>query len=311
MPVQVLVRDLNAAQQVLPAGTSLIQGDLLRGETLEKALDGVRDVYYLVHSMGGSGPPTHFWASDRLAAQNVATRASEAGVERIIYVGGLGDDHAARSPHLDSRREVGRILGQGASRLTTLRAAIIVGAGGSSFEMVVQLVERLPILLCPEWIRTRCQPIDLRDLVAYLIACREVPETAGRSFDVGGPEVVPYYDLLNRVGRRLGRYSRIVVLPVLTPSLSSHWVGLVTDVPSTVARVLVDGMRTEVVCREQAIRSLIPLPLHSIDSAIGYALRDRPLRPNLLRRVGCAMLGTRSASRAILDLSSTASWRSS
>ena len=301
-PVLVLSRDPVSARRVLPAGAQIVSGDLLRPETLVDLLSGVRAVFYLVHSMGGAGSPEGFEARDRRAAENLVDAASRAGVERIIYVGGLGDESPFRSPHLDSRREVGRILARGAPKLTTLRAAIVVGAGGSSFEMVVQLVERLPVLLCPSWIRTRCQPIDVRDLVAYLIGCLDAPETAGRTFDVGGPEALPYFELIGRIGRRLGRYSRVIALPILTPGLSSHWVGLITSVPASVARDLVEGMRSEVVCREDSIRALVPVPLHSLDEAIDDALEDRPLHPLPLRQLGAAIFGTPSADRAVVDV---------
>ena len=301
-PVRVLARDPGSARAVLPPGTDVVAGDLLRPESLGDSLSGVRTVCYLVHSMGGAGSREGFEARDRRAAENLVDAASRAGVERILYVGGLGDESPLRSPHLDSRREVGRILARGTPKLTTLRAAIVVGAGGSSFEMVVQLVEHLPVLLCPSWIRTRCQPIDVRDLVAYLIGCLDAPETEGHAFDVGGPEVLPYFELVGRIGRRLGRYSRVIALPILTPGLSSHWVGLITDVPSSVARDLVEGMRSEVVCRESSIRALVPVPLHPLDEAIDDALAARPLRPLPLRQLGAAVLGTRSADRAVVDV---------
>jgi uncharacterized protein YbjT (DUF2867 family) len=301
--VRVMVRHPEAAGHLLPPSTEMRVGDLLEPASLDRALDGVGTVYYLAHSMARTREVEDFASVDRRAATNLVEAASRAGVERIIYVGGLGGDAAGRSRHLDSRSEVGRILAGGRPKLTTLRAAIIVGAGGASFEMVVQLVENLPVLLCPSWIRTRCQPIDVRDLVAYLVGCLEVPETMGRSFDVGGIEVLPYYALLNRIGERLGRLSRIVVLPVLTPGLSAHWVGLITDVPAPMARVLVDGMRTEVVCRENRIRELVPISLHSLEAALDDALSARSLRPLLFRRLGAAILGTRSPEKAVLDIS--------
>ncbi|HTT25627.1 MAG TPA: NAD(P)H-binding protein [Thermoplasmata archaeon] len=300
--VRVLARRPEAARRLLPPSTEVVPGDLLDPASLGEALEGVEVVYYLVHSMARRDAGEDFAAVDRRAAANLVEAASRSGVRRIIYVGGLGGDAPVRSRHLESRREVGGILAGGRPKLTTFRAAIIVGAGGSSFEMVVQLVEHLPLLLCPSWVRTRCQPIDIRDLVEYLAGCLEVPETIGGSFDVGGPEVLPYYAFLNRIGARLGRLSRIVVLPVLTPRLSAHWVGLITDVPSPVARDLVEGMRTEVVCRENRIRELLPVPLHSLESALDDAFSGRPLRPLWIRRWGALILGTRSAERAVLDV---------
>ncbi len=298
---RIVVRDPRRAAGVASHADGVVVGDLRDPMCLGRALGDVRTIFYLVHSMDVP-LGADFAARDRTVAENVVRAADRAAVDRIVYVGGLGDESPARSPHLDSRREVRRILEQGRARLTTFRAAIIIGPGSASFEMIVQLVERLPVLLCPTWIRVRCQPIAIADLVSYLVGCLDVPATAGRPFDVGGREVVPYYDLLGRVGTRLGRPSRVIALPVLTPSLSAHWVGLITSVPSAMARTLVEGMRTEVVCRENTIRSLVPVTETPLDSAIDSALALRPLRPLRLRQIVARLAGPRSASRAILDL---------
>ncbi len=300
--VRGFVRALGRAPASPPAGTEWVVGDLLEPATLPPALRGIRTVYYLAHAMGSSDRTGSFAVRDRVAAANLLRAADEAGVERIVYVGGLGDDTPGRSPHLESRREVARILASGRPRLTTFRAAIVVGAGGASFEMLVQLVERLPGMLCPRWIRTRCQPIALDDLVAYLVRSLTVPETIGRAFDVGGPDVLPYYELLNRVGDRLGRRSRLVILPWLTPGLSAHWVGFITEVPANVARFLVEGMATEVVCRENEIRRWIPLTLLSFDEALDRALARRPLRPLGLRQAVARGVGSQPLHAATLDL---------
>jgi uncharacterized protein YbjT (DUF2867 family) len=302
-PPRIVVRDRQRAGVVAALADGVVVGDLLDPNCLAAALRGVHTVYYLVHSMDA---PTRsdFARRDRKLAENVVRAADRSSVQRIIYVGGLGDESPARSPHLESRREVRRILDQGRASVTTLRAAIIVGPGSASFEMIVQLVEHLPVLLCPTWIRVRCQPIAVADLISYMVGCLDVPATAGRSFDVGGAEVVPYYDLLGRVGRRLGRLSRVVVLPVLTPSLSSHWVGLITSVPSGMARTLVEGMRTEVVCREDAIRSLVPVKETTLDAAIDAALADRPFRPLLARQILARLVGPRSPEHFVVDLAS-------
>ncbi len=303
--VRALVRDVERARRALPAETVLVRGDLLDESSLMAALTGTDVVYYLAHSMGSGDRADQFVLRDRRAAENFIRSATTAGVRRVIYVGGLGDASPDRSAHLESRREVGRILASGGPALTTLRAAIVVGDGGSSFEMIVQLVERLPLMLSPEWIRTRCQPIALGDLVAYLVGCRGVPATAGRSFDVGGPDVMPYYELLNRVGDRLGARSRIVALPVLSPRLSAHWVGFITDVPSSMARDLVEGMRTEVVCREDDLRALIPLRLSSFEEALDRALRSRPLRPLRARQVLARWLGAPPGRNSLVALPET------
>ncbi len=300
--VRGLVRAPGRAPPNPPAGTEWAVGDLLEPATLSPALRGIQTVYYLAHAMGSSDRTGAFAVRDRTAATNLLRAADEAGVERIVYVGGLGDEASGRSPHLESRREVARILASGRPRLTTFRAAIVVGAGGASFEMLVQLVERLPAMLCPRWIRTRCQPIALSDLVTYLVRSLALPETIGRTFDVGGPDVLPYYELLNRVGDRLGRRSRLVILPWLTPGLSAHWVGFITDVPANVARFLVEGMATEVVCRENEVRRWIPLKLLSFEEALDRALTHRPLRPLGLRQAVARAVGAKPHLVATVDL---------
>jgi len=282
--VRALVRPQGGPRGPSAPGLACVPGDLLDPSTLAPAFDGIRTVYYLVHSMGSRDRAMNFASLDARAAQNAVRAATTAGVERIIYVGGLQSGSAVSSPHLESRRQVEEILASGTSSLTTLRAAIILGAGGSSFEMMVQLVERLPVMICPQWIRTRCQPVALDDLVQYLVGCLAEERTSGRGFDVGGPDILPYYEMLNRLGERLGGRSWIVSTPLLTPRLSAHWVGFVTDVPSPIARLLVDGMSTEVTCRENRIRELIAVRLRSFDEALDIALAGRPLHPSWIRQ---------------------------
>ena len=221
----------------------------------------------------GSGPD--FAEADRLAATRFAAEMARAKVERIVYLGGLGEEGAALSPHLASRREVETVLRRGPVPVTTLRAAIIVGAGGASFEMVVQLVEKLPVMICPRWVVTPCQPIALEELLRYLVGCADRPQVLGKTFDVGGPDILTYRAMMERVGDRIGRRPRLVVVPVLTPSLSSHWVGFITRVPSSIARPLVEGMRNPVVCRDDRIVRLMPGPRIGFDAALEQALHDR------------------------------------
>ena len=284
VPVRALVRDPERARRLLPAGVRLVPGELLAPATLRPALAGVPVAYYLAHSMTSVRPGEDFRARDRIAAEHFVTIAGEMGLERIVYVGGLGDDLPGRSAHLASRQEVGRILERGPAQLTQLRAALVVGEGGSSFEMLVQLVERLPLMVCPTWIGTRCQPIDRDDLVRYLVGCLEESATVGRRFDVGGPGVYRYAELMGIVGDRLGARSRLVVAPVLSPHLSAHWVGLITDVPSDLARDLVEGMRVDVVCRDDRIREILPGPLRSFPAALEAALQRRRPRPRRVRQ---------------------------
>ncbi len=249
--------------------------DLAEGRGLRAALQGAQIGYYLVHSMGGGPAAADFADRDRTAARNFVEAAEAEGLERILYVGGLGEATGRLSPHLQSRREVARILSSRSVKVTELRAAIIVGAGGSSFEMLLQLVEKLPVMICPRWVNSRCQPIARSDLVGYLVRALQVPETVGGAFDVGGPDVWTYRQLLEATGEAIGRRPRIWVVPVLTPSLSSHWVGFITEVPSAVARPLVEGIVTDVVTREDRIRQLIPQPLTPFRAALADALRER------------------------------------
>lgn len=277
--VRALVRVPARAEGLRRIGAEIFPGDLVSGRGLDETLRGVRVAYYLVHSMGNARHGSSFADIDRTAARNFVQAASRAGLDRIIYVGGLGDEAPLRSEHLESRREVGRILQTGRPALTTLRAAIIVGAGGSSFEMLVQLVEKLPLMICPRWVNSLCQPIALPDLVRYLVGCLEQTVTAGQAYDVGGPKVLRYREMMEQVGRLLGRHPRLIIVPWLTPSLSSHWVGFITEVPASVARPLVEGMSTEVVCRETRIREILPGPLQSFEESVRAALAERlPVR---------------------------------
>lgn len=281
-PVRALVRPHGPARALAP-GVESVTGDLLDTAGLERAFESVGTVYYLVHSMASRDRSNDFADIDRQIARNTVRAADRAGVARIIYVGGLRQGSGESSAHLESRREVEEILASGSASLTTLRAAIILGPGGASFEMMVQLVERLPLMVCPQWIRTRCQPIAIDDLVEYLVGCLLEPRTSGHGFDVGGPDILPYYEMLNRIGDRLGSRSWIVSTALLTPRLSSHWVGFITTVPASMARLLVDGMSTEATCRENQIRELISPRLRTFDEALDIALAERPLHPLWIR----------------------------
>ncbi len=252
------------------SGTEVRRADLLEPASLPSALQGIDTAYYLVHSMM-DGPA--FADRDKAAAENFLEAAEVAGVERVIYLGGLGETGSDLSRHLTSRAEVGRILASGKVPTTTLRAAIILGHGGASWEMLRQLVERLPVMVTPKWVEVRSQPIALRDVLAYLRGCLEVDETVGRSFDIGGPDILTYREMMLTLAEVMKKRRYIFGIPVLTPRLSSYWVDLVTDVPSRVARPLIDGLKNEVVCRENHIQGLIPTPLTSYREAIRLALR--------------------------------------
>lgn len=252
----------------------VFQGDLLNGESLRRALDGMQDAFYLVHSMGGRNlSEIHaFAARDKKAAENFVAAANEAGLNRVIYLGGLGEMGQNLSEHLASRQEVGRILSSGRAKATALRAANIIGAGGAPFEMLRHLVEKLPVMVCPRWIETRAQPIAVDNVIEYLLGCLRVPETAGRAFDIGGPDILSYRELMSIYMRVRGLHRIIMTVPVLTPTLSAYWINLVTPVPAGIVMPLLEGLKNEVVCRENLIRELIPTRLISMQEAICKAL---------------------------------------
>jgi len=245
--------------------------DIFDKGSLPAALEGVHTAFYLVHSMKNKG--REFAQMDRAGAENFLNAAESSGVQRIIYLGGLGETGSELSEHLKSRAEVGRILQSGRIQTTVLRAAIILGSGSASWEMLRQLTERLPIMTTPRWVETRCQPIALRDVLGYLVGCAEVEATAGGTFDIGGPDILTYRQMMTQVAGFLGKRVRIYGVPILSPRLSSYWVDFVTDVPSNVARPLIDGLRSEVVCRDDKIKSLIPLDLTPFREAASLALK--------------------------------------
>jgi uncharacterized protein YbjT (DUF2867 family) len=239
--------------------------------SLTGGLQGCDAAYYLVHRLGEKD----FARADAQAAKGFGRAAAEAGVGRIIYLGGLGDTNAELSEHLRSRREVEGLLGEGGVAVTVLRAGIIVGDGGISWEMTRQLVEHLPAMVTPRWVHTKTQPISAADVIRYLVGVLETPETNGRVFEIGGPEVLEYAEMLRRVAAIEGRPLLVVPVPFLSPSLSSRWLALVTTVDVATGRRLVDSMTNEVVVRDDGIRSLVPLDPMDYDSAVLAALGER------------------------------------
>ncbi|MDA0301388.1 MAG: DUF2867 domain-containing protein [Chloroflexi bacterium] len=267
--------EVRAVARNLPAleargwGVECVAADVLRPETLDAALAGADTLYYLVHSMGSGAD---FPRLDRAGARNVRRAAERAGVRRIVYLGGLqppGDTSA----HLESRAETGEILRDGPIPVTELRAGIIVGAGSAAFEVIRDLAFHLPVMVTPRWVRSRTQPIALDDLLEYLVRVAEEPAAAGRTFDVGGPEVLSYADMMQEFARvTTGRRITIIPVPVLTPRLSSYWLDLVTAVPANVARPLIEGLRHDLLADDAAIRALIPIELRSYAEAVRRAL---------------------------------------
>jgi uncharacterized protein YbjT (DUF2867 family) len=251
--------------------------DVLDLESLTQAITGCRIVYYLVHSMHPE--VGDFARTDRQAAENMQASAQAAGVERIIYLAGLGDEDSELSHHLMSRREVESILRSGPVPVTTLRAAMIIGSGSASFEILRYLVERLPVMVTPKWIFTKCQPIAVRNVLYYLVACLDCPETVGETFDIGTGEIVTYCDLMRIYAEEAGLSRRLIIpVPVLTPKLSSYWIHLVTPVPAALARPLAEGLRNPVLCKENRIRELLPQDLLDCRHAIRYALEKMRLQ---------------------------------
>ena len=248
---------------------------------------GCSAAYYLVHSMAGG--ERSFEDRDRTAARKFAKEASAAGLQRIIYLGGLGKRSNQLSAHLSSRHEVGDILRGGPVPVTELRAAMILGSGSASFEMMRSLVHRLPIMICPRWVETRSQPIAIRDVLDYLAGCLDHPETAGQTYDIGGPEVLTYRQMMERFANVLGLTRRIIVVPVLTPRLSAYWANLVTPIPASVAFPLIEGLKSETTCEDHRIRSVIPLDLIGFDEAVRLAWpRSRAAPSRLAGRAGVA-----------------------
>ncbi len=254
--VRVLARDpARLVGRAWAGDVEIVGGDVLDPATLPPALSGVEVAYYLVHSMGVHGA---FADRDRDAARAFAAAARDAGVKRIVYLGGLGDSASGLSDHLRSRQETGDALRSAGVPVTEFRAAVIVGSGSISFEMIRWLVERLPVMICPRWVYQRIQPVAVGDVLSYLVAAPTVPESAGKVVEIGGADVLTYRDMMLRYAERRGLRRHLVPVPFLTPRLSSHWVRWMTPVPASIARPLVEGLRNEVVVRDDSARRLFP-----------------------------------------------------
>ncbi|TGB06953.1 NAD(P)H-binding protein, partial [Streptomyces palmae] len=271
----------------------VVRGDVTDAASVAAALRGVDVAYYLVHALGtGRG----FEDADRAAARIFGERARAAGVRRIVYLGGLtpaGVPPARLSPHLRSRAEVGRILLASGVPTTVLRAAVIIGSGSASFEMLRYLTERLPVMVTPSWVSTRIQPVAVRDVLRALVGSARMPGEVNRAFDIGGRDVLTYREMMQRYAAVAGLPRRLILpVPVLTPRLSSYWVGLVTPVPASIAKPLTESLRHEVVCQDHDITRYVPDPPGSplgFDEAVSLALR----------RVRQADVATRWSSAAV------------
>ncbi|HEY0640393.1 MAG TPA: SDR family oxidoreductase [Pseudonocardiaceae bacterium] len=271
--VRCLARDPARLRDVPWAGdVETVRGDVLRDEGLDEAVRGVDVVYYLVHSLNRGD----FADADRRAAEHTAAAAERAGVRRVVYLGGLHPAGSALSPHLASRTEVGEVFLRCAVPAAVLQAAVIIGSGSASFEMLRYLTERLPVMVTPRWVSSRVQPIAVRDVLHYLVGCAGLPPGVNRTFDIGGPDVLTYLDMMLRHAAVAGLpRRRVLPVPFLTPRLSSHWVNLVTPVPRSIAVPLVESLVHDVVVREHDIDRLVPPPaggLTGYDRAVALAL---------------------------------------
>jgi uncharacterized protein YbjT (DUF2867 family) len=267
-PVVCLARDPGQLAQRHWAGAEIAPGDLLDERSLEVPLRGVDTAYYLIHSMNGG--EAEFAERDRRAAAGFAAAARRAGVRHIIYLGGLGVPPL--SAHLASRQETGRILRASGIPVTEFRAAVIVGSGSTSFELIRYLVERLPMMICPRWVNTPCQPIAVDDVLRYLAGCPAVPEAHGRILEIGGRDILTYREMMLEYAAARGLRRRLLNVPLLTPRLSSYWCDLVTPIPASIARPLIEGLRTEVTVRDPSARKLFDFEPLAYREALARAL---------------------------------------
>jgi uncharacterized protein YbjT (DUF2867 family) len=260
--VRCLARQPTKVVTIKPT-TEVVAGDCLDEGSLDRALAGVRSAYYLVHSMAAGAD---FADLDRRAADNFSRAAARAGVRRIVYLGGLTDTSGERSAHLRSRAETGDILRAGGVPVIEFRASVVIGAGSLSFQMIQALVERLPVMVCPRWVATLTQPIAIDDVVAYLAAALDLPDSGNRCFEIGGPEVVSYGDMMREYAKIRGLRRLLLPVPILTPHLSGLWLALVTPAQARVGRALVEGLKTATVVRSDEARqafAIEPMPLHA------------------------------------------------
>jgi uncharacterized protein YbjT (DUF2867 family) len=253
-------------------GVEVVGGDALNRESIRAAMEGVAVAYYLVHSMGSA---ESFEAQDRAAAKNFAHAAREAGVERIIYLGGLGNSQEKLSAHLRSRQEVGELLRSTGVQCIEFRASVVIGTGSLSFELIRALVERLPVMIAPRWVSVAAQPIATADLTDYLMEAIELPGEESRVFEIGGADCVSYGGLMKEYARQRGLRRLVISVPLLTPRLSSLWLGLVTPLYYRVGRKLVDSICHETVVRDPAALTAFPIRPRGVAEAISEALRDR------------------------------------
>jgi uncharacterized protein YbjT (DUF2867 family) len=269
-PVRCLARRPEFLREKVAASTEVVQGDCLERSSLSPAMAGVHTAYYLVHSMGSSGK---FEQEDREAAQNFADIARESGVRRIVYLGGLGNQDATLSAHLRSRHEVADILRSSEIPTIEFRASIVIGSGSLSFEMIRALVQRLPVMICPRWVAVKAQPIAIEDVVAYLMAVLVLPLEQCGVFEIGGTDQVSYGEIMQEYARQCGLRRWMIPVPILTPHLSSLWLGLITPVYARIGRKLIDSMRNPTLVQDTSARMVFDIKPKGLREAVERALR--------------------------------------
>ena len=270
VPVRCLARNPDKLRPIVQEPTQVVKGDVLDPSSLAEALRGVHTAYYLVHLMSDS---KEFEQEDRRAATNFADAARKAGVRRIVYLGGLGDDTDPNlSPHLRSRHEVGQLLRASGVETVEFRAGMVIGAGSLSYRLLKSLTDRLPVMICPRWLTTATQPVAVDDVLAYLLAARELPAGGSRTFEIGGSEVVTYADLIREYARQTGLRRWLVFVPVLTPYLSGLWLALVTPATYEVGRHLIEGLKNPTVVRDKSALEVFPVRPMGVTEAIRRAI---------------------------------------
>jgi len=278
-----MTRDSRNVTTKFPRRVNVVEADALRPESLAPALRGIDVAYYLIHSLNAGEQA--FQSADHEAARNFAVAAKDAGVKRIIYLGGLGDPKRALSAHLKSRQQTSETLRQYGPPLTDFRSAVVIGAGSISFEMIRYLTERVPIMICPRWVTTRIQPIGIDDVVSYLVAALDEPKSEAQTIDIGSPSIETYRTMMLKYAALRGLRRPLLQVPVLTPRLSSYWVDLVTPIPARISRPLIEGLRSEVVCTNHAALEIFPQirPL-TYEQALARALQVPDLTAMAERR---------------------------
>jgi uncharacterized protein YbjT (DUF2867 family) len=265
-----LARSPEKMRSLVNSGTEIVQGDVLDPASIDRALQGVHTAYYLVHLMSGS---KDFEKEDRQAAQNFIQAAEKAGVRRIIYLGGLGDDADPKlSPHLRSRHEVGKVFRESGIETIEFRASLVIGTGSLSFDLLKSLTDRLPVMLCPRWLTTPTQPIAVDDVLAYLLAAKDLPPGKSRIIEIGSPDVTTYGGMIRECARQRGLRRWLISVPVLTPYLSSLWLALVTPASFEVGRHLIEGLKNPTVVRDRSALEAFPIRPMGIREAVAKAL---------------------------------------